>query len=77
MGGKKNPEPKWIGPEDYPFLSIGFCGLPTVHEGETADAQAGLLTLGSFYFPRLPIFGIRQWRVAAFVPDHSGGPVPY
>jgi hypothetical protein len=22
--GKKNPEPKWNGPEDYPFLSIGF-----------------------------------------------------
>jgi len=59
MGGKKNPEPKRIGPEDYPFLSIGFCGLPTVHEGKTADAQAGLLTLGSFYFPRLPIPGIR------------------
>jgi len=29
--------------------------LPTVREGKTAYAQAGLLTLGSLYFPRLPI----------------------
>ena len=54
-GAKKTPEPKWIGPEDYPFLSIGFFGMPTVHEDKNSYAQAGLLTLGSFYFPRLPI----------------------
>ena len=77
-GGKKNPEPKWIGPEDYPFLSIGFSGLPTVREGKSTSVQAGLLTLGSFYFPRLPIPDVsEQWRMAAFVPDYSGGPVPY
>jgi len=61
-----------------PFFIHRFSGLPTVHESKTAHAQAGLLTLGSFYFPHLPIPNAsEQWRVAAFVPDYSGGPVPY
>jgi hypothetical protein len=39
--------------------------------------QAGLLTLGSSYWPRLPGSGeLSKWRVAAVVPDYSGGPVP-
>jgi len=52
--------------------------LPTAREGKSIDAQAGLLTLGSFYFPRLPIPKFsEQWLVADFVPDYSGGLVPY
>lgn len=39
--------------------------------------QAGLLTLGSPYLPRLPIsLSTKQWQSAAFVPNYSGGPVP-
>lgn len=39
--------------------------------------MAGLLTAGSFYFPRLPkpiVAG--QWLIAGFVPEHSDGFVP-
>ncbi|GAB6036926.1 hypothetical protein JCM15519_14850 [Fundidesulfovibrio butyratiphilus] len=35
---------------------------------------AGLLASGSFYSPRLPARG--QWRLAGFVPGHSGGTAP-
>lgn len=77
-GAKKNPRAETDRPEDYPFLSIGLSGLPAVHESKPSDTQAGLLTLGSTYFPRLPIPDLsEQWRVAVFVPDYSGGPVPY
>ena len=44
--------------------------------------MAGLLTLGSSYYPRLPItnsgfkLNAGQWLVAGFVPKHSGGSVP-
>ncbi len=41
--------------------------------------QAGLLTFGSFYLPRLPgseNFKKSQWHIAVFVPDYSGGPAP-
>ncbi len=37
--------------------------------------QAGLLTLGSSYLPRLPAWNM-QWLHAEFVLDYSGGPVP-
>jgi len=41
----------------------------------SSTVQAGLLTLGSSYRLRLP--GLNgQWHAAAFVPDHSGGPIP-
>jgi len=75
---QKKPRAETNRPEDYPFLSIGFSAVPTVREGKFTDVQAGLLTLGSSYFPRLPIPNpSEQWRMAAFVPDYSGGPVPY
>ena len=57
-----------------PFFIHRFFVLPTVRDGKRADSQAGLLTLGSFYSPRLPIPNFsEQWRMAVFVPDHSGG----
>jgi len=39
------------------------------------NVQAGLLTCGSSYWLRLPDIGVSDFR-AAFVPVHSGGPVP-
>jgi len=46
----------------------------------TPHIQAGLLTLGSSYLPRLPIqlsesSIMNSDMVAVFVPDYSGGPV--
>ncbi len=38
-------------------------------------SQAGLLTYGSSYRPRLPNKNISGY-IAAFVPDYSGGPAP-
>ena len=44
--------------------------------GGFSPVQAGLLTLGSSYVPRLPIpLAAGQWHFAVFVPDNSGGPV--
>jgi hypothetical protein len=56
----------------------------------TPNVQAGLLTLGSSYLPRLPIqfkldsdilrplqnVQFSKVSFAVFVPDYSGGPVP-
>ena len=42
-----------------------------------ANPKAGLLALGSAYFPRLPISFVRETvAFADFVPDHSGGTAP-
>jgi hypothetical protein len=47
---------------------------PLSFAAATAPPQAGLLTAGSIYSPRLPI-SARQWLRAGFVPGHSGGTV--
>jgi hypothetical protein len=40
-------------------------------------SPAGLLALRSSYLPRLPISVVADsGMIAAFVPDHSGGPAP-
>ena len=39
-------------------------------------AKAGILTLGSLYFPRLPVSIDEAVASADFVPEHSGGTVP-
>ena len=38
--------------------------------------KAGLLTIGSSYFPRLPTYYPMAVAVADFVPEYSGGTVP-
>jgi len=62
---------------DSLFYPQDLQNAPPVHEGITIYIQAGLLTYGSSYSPHLPDpFSMDQWQSAAFVPDHSGGPVP-
>jgi hypothetical protein len=49
----------------------------TVDYGAHRLCAAGLLALGSAYWPRLPIPLLENsGMVAVFVPDHSGGPTP-
>ena len=61
---------------DVPFLSAAIFFEPnTVRAFTTRSPQAGLLTHGSSYRPRLPDNNI-SGVIAAFVPVYSGGPVP-
>jgi hypothetical protein len=73
---KKNPRIEINRSGDIPFLS----SRSMTHFSATnitPNAQAGLLTLGSSYLPRLPIQRILDSDIfAVFVPDYSGGPAP-
>jgi len=64
----------WISlfyPHDH--ISGTLCPRGDTH----ALVQAGLLTCGSFYLPRLPIFFKTDSDFfAVFVPVYSGGPIP-
>jgi hypothetical protein len=61
---------------DFPFYPQDLQATPCPREYRP-PVQAGLLTFGSSYQPRLPIpCSAKQWHCAAFVPDYSGGPVP-
>jgi hypothetical protein len=73
---KKSPGFAWK-TGDLPAYTLHRLGLEDFF---VKNIQAGFLTLGSSYFLRLPIFILawddRQWSVASFVPDYSGGSVP-
>jgi len=74
MGPKKIPEP---GNSDsgIPYFILGWCSLGSGPREEIATLPwAGLLTLGSFYSPHLPVLS-NSGILTAFVPDHSGGSV--
>jgi len=74
---KKIPGPTFSRSGDFPFLNpeIIWCFFSSK---KTPCVQTGLLTYGSSYLPRLPISIMRETVAStAFVPDHSGGPVPY
>ena len=59
----------------FPFLSARSAAQPR-STGAASTLQAGLLTLGSSYLPRLPIRELANSDICAvFVPDYSGGPV--
>jgi hypothetical protein len=68
---KKTPEPD--GPEDCTLMNLH----PSSRAGKIRTAlgsvQAGLLTHGSTYSPRLPGFPVAY---VDFVPVHSGGTAP-
>ena len=60
----------------FPFFILLITVQPWSTQAGPAF-QAGLLTLGSFYSPPLPIpIHRNSGIIAVFVPDHSGGPVP-
>jgi hypothetical protein len=60
----------------FPFFILKIL-LRSLCLGQYATIQAGLLTFGSTYSPRLPIpIHRNSGMLAAFVPDYSGGPVP-
>ena len=71
---KKNPRTEINRSEDALFIHL-IQQTPS-HGGYVFNIQAGLLTLGSSYRPRLPICLNRQWHVAAFVPITAAGPFP-
>ena len=54
---------------------------PSVLSGRSSDSRIILFReiapkSSQRNLPRLPI-PLEQWHVATFVPDHSGGPVPF
>jgi hypothetical protein len=73
---KKSPDRWGFRSGDIPFLSAIICFEPDAFQvSVTRFSQAGLLTHGSSYRPRLPDDNISGVN-AAFVPDYSGGPAP-
>jgi hypothetical protein len=69
---KKSPDRKFRS-GDFPFYPQDLRAT-LVREGLKPYVQAGLLTLGSSYWPRLPIPPKENSGIAAaFVPDYSDG----
>ena len=58
-------------------LSLRIVDFSHFHVAYATHTWAGLLALGSFYLPRLPISLKRDsGEFATFVPDDSGGTAP-
>ncbi len=61
---------------DIPFLSSKIFIRASVRGGRQFFFQAGLLTLGSSFLPRLPVHFLNSGILRLTVPDHSEGLVP-
>jgi len=74
---KKNPRTDLYRSRDVPFLSLKSNGKPSVRESSTEYIQEGLLTYGSSYLPRLPIYlMVKSGMMRHSSPITAAGPSP-